>query len=312
MTERVLHNTEIEVLEALTKLLSKIGFHIQFTDTNYRLRTPDFIAKKRVDGAEYKIAIELKSSSNVNEAIRNGVKTLTEMAEAKEYDKLLLLLLNRDKRQYKNSAFLQQFLSSNPTNLEILNLEDLEKWSQNLSNELSFKGLSEVYIYIKQLSRKLIELVAKRPDSLKEMEWRDLERVVSELFEGLGFKTTLTPSSKDGGKDVILECTIDDIPKSFVIEIKHWRSGHRVGQKTVKEFTKIIINEKRDKGLFLSTYGFSNNFYESLSETEKTIVRFGEQEKIVELCRTYEKISNGIWNPISTLEDILFENTIKL
>ena len=312
MTERVLHNTEIEVLEALTKLLSKIGFHIQFTDTNYRLRTPDFIAKKRVDGAEYRIAIELKSSSNVNEAIRNGVKTLTEMAEAKEYDKLLLLLLNRDKRQYKNSAFLQQFLSSNPTNLEILNLEDLEKWSQNLSNELSFKGLSEVYIYIKQLSRKLIELVAKRPDSLKEMEWRDLERVVSELFEGLGFKTTLTPSSKDGGKDVILECTIDDIQKSFVIEIKHWRSGQRVGQKTVKEFTKIIINEKRDKGLFLSTYGFSNNFYESLSETEKTIVRFGEQEKIVELCRTYEKISNGIWNPISTLEDILFENTIKL
>ena len=308
MTERVLHNTEIEVLEALTKLLSKIGFHIQFTDTNYRLRTPDFIAKKRVDGAEYKIAIELKSSSNVNEAIRNGVKTLTEMAEAKEYDKLLLLLLNR----YKNSAFLQQFLSSNPTNLEILNLEDLEKWSQNLSNELSFKGLSEVYIYIKQLSRKLIELVAKRPDSLKEMEWRDLERVVSELFEGLGFKTTLTPSSKDGGKDVILECTIDDIQKSFVIEIKHWRSGQRVGQKTVKEFTKVIINEKRDKGLFLSTYGFSNNFYESLSETEKTIVRFGEQEKIVELCRTYEKISNGIWNPTSTLEDILFENTIKL
>ena len=312
MTERVLHNTEIEVLEALTKLLSKIGFHIQFTDTNYRLRTPDFIAKKRVDGAEYKIAIELKSSSNVNEAIRNGVKTLTEMAEAKEYDKLLLLLLNRDKRQYKNSAFLQQFLSSNPTNLEILNLEDLEKWSQNLSNELSFKGLSEVYIYIKQLSRKLIELVAKRPDSLKEMEWRDLERVVSELFEGLGFKTTLTPSSKDGGKDVILECTIDDIQKSFVIEIKHWRSGQRVGQKTVKEFTKVIIKEKRDKGLFLSTYGFSNNFYESLSETEKTIVRFGEQEKIVELCRTYEKISNGIWNPTSTLEDILFENTIKL
>ena len=312
MTERVLHNTEIEVLEALTKLLSKIGFHIQFTDTNYRLRTPDFIAKKRVDGAEYKIAIELKSSSNVNEAIRNGVKTLTEMAEAKEYDKLLLLLLNRDKRQYKNSAFLQQFLSSNPTNLEILNLEKKKKWSQNLSNELSFKGLSEVYIYIKQLSRKLIELVAKRPDSLKEMEWRDLERVVSELFEGLGFKTTLTPSSKDGGKDVILECTIDDIQKSFVIEIKHWRSGQRVGQKTVKEFTKIIINEKRDKGLFLSTYGFSNNFYESLSETEKTIVRFGEQEKIVELCRTYEKISNGIWNPISTLEDILFENTIKL
>ncbi|WP_234836774.1 restriction endonuclease [Sinorhizobium meliloti] len=26
------------------------------------------------------------------------------------------------------------------------------------------------------------------------------------MFDGLGFKVTLTPGSRDGGKDVILEC----------------------------------------------------------------------------------------------------------
>ena len=311
MREKEPHFTEVEVSKKLTELLSKIGFNVQFSDTNPRLRSPDFIALKRVDGLDYKIAIELKSNSNINEAIKNGIKTLTDVNETRNFDKLLLLLLNRTNFNRSNPT-VKHFINDNPTNLEIINLDDLEKWSENLSDELSPKEKNEVIYYIKQLSKKFIELVALNPDNLKNLEWRDLERTIAELFQGIGFKTTLTPSSKDGGKDIILECTIDTIQKSFIIEIKHWRSGQKVGKTAVKEFTNIIINEKREKGLYLSTYGFSNNYYESLTEKQKSKVRFGEQEKIVELCRTYEKVNNGIWNPIDTLENILFDNTIDL
>jgi restriction system protein len=311
MKEKELHNTEIEVSKKLTELLSKIGFNVHFSDTNPRVRSPDFIAKKRIDGTEYKIAIELKGNSNSNDAIRNGIKTLTDVNENKSFDKLLLLLLNRNNIN-RNNLQLQNFLVENPTNLEIINLDELENWAETLSSELTPIEKNEVIFFIKQLSKKLIELVAKNPENLKNLEWRDLERTIAELFEGIGFKTTLTPSSKDGGKDVILECTIDEIKKSYIIEIKHWRSGQKVGHKAVKEFTKIIINEKREKGLYLSTYGFCNNYYESLTEKQKSLIRFGEQEKIVELCRTYEKVNNGIWNPIDTLESILFENTKDL
>lgn len=311
MTENQLHSTEMEVSKKLIKLLSKIGFDVHFSDIHLRTRNPDFIAQKRIDGTAYKIAIELKASSNINDAIRNGINTLTQVNSAKEYDKLLLLILNRNTIKI-NNALIRHFLIDNPTNLEIINLEDLERWSKTLSNELSLKELNEVSYYVRQLSKKLIELVAKNPENLKNLEWRDLERTISELFEGIGFKTTLTPGSKDEGKDIILECTIDNIQKSFIIEIKHWRSGQKVGQKAVKEFTNVIINEKREKGLYLSTYGFTSNYYESLSEKQKSLIRFGEQEKIVELCRTYERINNGIWNPINTMENILFDNTIDL
>lgn len=311
MKEKIPQNIEIVVANKLTKLLGKIGFNVQFSDTNPEIRSPDFIAQKRVDGAEYKIAIEVKGNYNVNDAIRNGIKTLKNTNDKNTFDRLLLLLLNSpNSRRIDNS--LHKFLHNNPTNLEIISLDDLEKWSENLSVELTPIEKNQVIFYVKQLSKKLIELVASNPGNLKELEWRDLERVIAELFEGIGFKTTLTPSSKDGGKDVILECTINDIQKSFIIEIKHWRSGQKVGKSAVKEFTNIIINEKREKGLYLSTYGFSDNYYESLTEKQKSKVRFGEQEKIVELCRTYEKVNNGIWNPIETLEDILFDNTIDL
>lgn len=311
MTEIKPHSTEIEVSKKLTETLSKIGFNIQFSDTNPRVRNPDFIAQKRVSGSEYKIAIELKNNSNINDAIKNGINTLTKITEAKKFDKLLLLLLNRNNLNRKDAS-LQHFLKDNPANLEILNLDDLDRWTQSLSDEISPKEQNEIFNIVKLMNKKFIELVAKNPEHLKNLEWRDLERMISELFEGIGFKTTLTPSSKDGGKDVILECKIDDIQKSYIIEIKHWRSGQKVGQTAVKEFTNVIINEKRDKGLYLATYGFSNNYYESLTETQKSVIRFGQQEKIVELCRTYEKVCNGIWNPIDTFENILLENTIQL
>lgn len=311
MKEKESQNIEQEVSEKLTELLAKIGFNVKYSDTNHQGRNPDFIAQKRVDGDEYKIAIELKANTNINEAIRSGIKTLTTVNEAEKFDKLLLLLLNKNSIS-RNSSTLQKYLSENATNIEIINLDDLEKWSESLSSELSKKELNEVFYYVRQLSRKLIELIAKNPDNLKNLEWRDLERTIAELFEGIGFKATLTPSSKDGGKDVILECKIDNIQKIFIIEIKHWRSGQKVGKTAVKEFTNIIINEKREKGLFLSTYGFADNYYESLTESQKSLIRFGEQEKIVELCRTYEKVNNGIWNPIDTLESILLYKTIEI
>jgi len=310
MTEREYQSYELKVSKKLIDLLSKIGFNVQFSDNNSRLRSPDFIAQKRIEGIEYKIAIELKNNSNINEAIRNGIKTLTAAKSKTNFDKLLLLLVNSN--QSINTPALQSFLNENPTSLEIININDLEKWSKSLAEELLTKEPNEVFFYVRQLNKKFIELVAKNPEYLKSIEWRDLERTISELFEGIGFKTTLTPGSKDGGKDIILECTIDDIQKTFIIEIKHWSSGQKVGKTAVKEFTNVIINEKREKGLFLSTYGYTNNYYESLTEKEKKIIHFGEKEKIIELCRTYEKVMNGIWNPIYTLENILFDNTINL
>lgn len=139
------------------------------------------------------------------------------------------------------------------------------------------------------------------------LEWRDLERIINELFNEIGFKATLTPPSKDGGKDVILECEIEGIPKSYIVEIKHWRSQQKVGKKAVKEFTKVIINESRTKGLYLSTYGYTQNYYECLTKTERNIIGFGEKAKIVELCQIYEKIKNGIFLPMNSLENLLFQ-----
>ena len=54
--------------------------------------------------------------------------------------------------------------------------------------------------------RELARRLALHPEELPTVEWRDLERILRETFEGIGFDTKLTRSTKDGGFD--LELTI--------------------------------------------------------------------------------------------------------
>lgn len=307
---------ESHVAELLNKSLGNLGFTIDFSDANPTKRAPDFLAKKLLKSKKnYRIAIELKGSRNIRDAIKYGVTTLKNANSEKKFDKLLLILFNRNinanELELRTLSNDLEFRDSkwNLTNIEIIDLNGLNDWVNNLKDQVSDEDKDEVIFLIRQISREFISLIAKNPEYLMSLEWRDLERTIAELFNEIGFNATLTPGSKDGGKDIILECEINNEKKSFIVELKHWRSKQKVGKKAVKEFTQVIINEKRSKGLYLSTYGYSNNYFESLTKVERSKIRFGEKEKIVELCSTYEKMKNGIWLPVDNLEDLLFENT---
>jgi restriction system protein len=196
-----------------------------------------------------------------------------------------------------------------PASIDLLDLNDIKNWVSRIETESDLANSDYVKI-IKLVSKAFIEKIAENPQFLDNIEWREMEKTLSEIFEGLAFKVKLTPSSKDGGKDLILEMVKGGSSISYIVEVKHWRSGQKVGQNNVKEFVNVICNEKREKGLFLSTYGFTENAFEGLTELERTKIRFGDQEKIVSLCKTYLKVKSGIWTPLNDIQEVLFEQTI--
>jgi len=301
--------SESRIINRLQNLLEDIDFQISDIQGGPGNRGADIMAIKRLDEDKtYSIAIEIKSNRNLNKAIKYGIETLKMVDSQTNFDKLLLVV-NKDTPINKtDSELIKRHQLEQPTNIEIISDADFETWVQELNEILEKEEENEVFSIIRDFTKKLISVILKNPNNLMNLEWRDLERTIHELFNEIGFEATLTPSSKDGGKDIILECEIDGIAKSFVVEIKHWRSKQKVGKKAVKEFTKVIINENRNKGLYLSTYGYTQNYYECLTKTERKLVRFGEKEKIVELCDIYEKIKNGLYLPMNSLEDLLFQN----
>jgi Restriction endonuclease len=85
-------------------------------------------------------------------------------------------------------------------------------------------AVSQLEFIVRQAMRAIAVEIAHNPSCLKNVEWRDLERLLREVFEGLGFDTQLTRSSKDGGFDLMLKCIERGVAKIFLVEVKHWVS----------------------------------------------------------------------------------------
>ena len=171
------------------------------------------------------------------------------------------------------------------------------------------ESIKEVAILVRAMIEQLCDVVARNPDALQDIEWRDLERLIASTLEGLGFSVKLTPPSKDGGKDVIANCVVGNENKTFYIEIKHWKAGGKPGDKHISEFVEVNASDNTDGGLFLSSSGFTKSVYGQVGELRRQKVRLGGEEKIVSLCKRYIN-QRGIWISESPLPELLFENTI--
>jgi len=285
------------LLDILTPLLETEGYTVTNEAQLDKFQYIDFLG---VRGKE-KIGIEYKHYKN-GPAGSKEAKEFVHRANIVSLDKIIFLCntgFNNAAKEIANRI--------DPLAFELLDIDGLKSWVSRI--EANYEEDEIVQIVRSYVSR-LIALIAKSSEVLTEIEWRDIERVVAEVFSGLGFDAILTPSSKDGGKDVILECTERGTKRSYIVEIKHWRSGQRVGEGKIREFLQVITREKRDGGLFLSTYGFVENAVESLTQIDREKVKFGEETKIATLCKTYIKKKSGLWQNEDELPVILFEDTV--
>ncbi|MCX6620644.1 MAG: restriction endonuclease, partial [Acidobacteria bacterium] len=195
-----------------------------------------------------------------------------------------------------------------PILVELVDLDGIGAWIRRLESGKPASA-ERVQLLIRSISHEFAKLVASDADALDQLEWRDLERMVARVMEGLGFETTLTPPSKDGGKDVVLTCNAAAGEESYIIELKHWRAGKRVGKTSVSDFMHVIITEKRAGGLFLSTSGYAADAFEGLTEVNRTRLRLGGRQKIVLLAETYIRACDGLWSPPTALPEVLFDAT---
>lgn len=264
----------------------------------------DFIAVKEKTEKTSRTTVGIEYKHYKNYVSKVQVQQLIEALHINSFNRAILVTNSKFTNAAKEAA-----IRLAPVAIELVDIDRLKKWILSIEVEMDINKL-EIEEILKLVSHKFAFLVAQNPENLYKLEWRDLERMVAEIFEGIGFDVELTPSSKDGGKDIILSCNVFGRNKSYIVEIKHWRSGIKVGQSAIKDFLNVIVKERRDSGLYLSTFGYCNNSFESLSEIEKQKIRFGDKEKIVSLCKVYTKVSSGIWSPTQNLAEILFDKTV--
>lgn len=299
---------EIDTSLLINSIFSKIGFEITI-ERNVQNFGLDLFATKLINGKNYNIGFEIKPSLK-REYIINGIKTLSFANRKESFDKLVLISSDKNLNNITDSKLIKSFLRNNPFDLEILNIFELNNWSKKLIQNLEPEEENKILFIFRQAYRKIINEIAKNPKQLQNLDWFNIEKVIAEIFESFGFDVTLTPPSKDGGKDIILECYQNESKKTFIVEIKHWKSGKKIGQKIAKEFLKVVLNEKRNCGLILSSSGFTNNLFEFITEIDRTKISFGTDSKIISLFNAYERVQEGLLLPINNYEKFLFDETI--
>lgn len=273
----------------------------------YAVRDERFAEDRGVDivavkNDEDSIAIELKYSSSGRPVGMNAVLRMIGFSRQPGFKNHLIL---------SSSGFTEEAyraIQEAAPSLSAGDLDTLRAWIAAV-RPAAKPPSSAVVELVSQMARGLIRLIASNRMSLWQIEWRDLERTLAAAFEGLGFDVVLTPPSKDGGKDVILSCVEKGTRRSYIVEIKHWVAGKRVGGSVLRKFVSVVVNEKHDSGLFLSTSGFAGNAFEALSQIEYRRLRAGAQEKIVGICETYVKAESGLWAPQRTISELLYEGT---
>lgn len=90
----------------------------------------------------------------------------------------------------------------------------------------------------------LIRYLAAHPESLRDLDPRRFEKLVAELFQRQAFEVTLTPRTRDGGKDVYAVKNDQFGSILYLIECKRYAAKNRVGVEAVRGLYGTVAAEK--------------------------------------------------------------------
>jgi restriction system protein len=93
------------------------------------------------------------------------------------------------------------------------------------------------------------------PELLKQLEWRRFEELCAAYYEALGFTTTVTGTSAEGGIDLVLQPHGSKFPSS-IARCKAW-DAYRVGVKSVRELRSAMAAAKITEGVLLTSGRFT-------------------------------------------------------
>ena len=147
------------------------------------------------------------------------------------------------------------------------------------------KSADEDESLLEDIEARSIEFIK---DRVVGLSWEDMQELVAGLLRAMGYKTRVSSSGSDRGKDIVAS------PDGFgfenpriVVEVKH-RPNSTMGSQEVRSF--LGGRHSDDKGLYVSTGGFSKDAQYEAERANIPVTLIGLDELVAALMDNYERL----------------------
>jgi len=103
----------------------------------------------------------------------------------------------------------------------------------------------------------VISTFARQPNLMYELGPRKFEELVAELLNRDGAEVTLTPPSRDGGRDIFAWLDTPLGKALYLIECKRYGPANPVGVEIVRSVYGVVAEERATAGLIVTTSSFT-------------------------------------------------------
>ncbi|MDP4290576.1 MAG: restriction endonuclease [Bacteroidota bacterium] len=166
--------------------------------------------------------------------------------------------------------YLQSFLKSSEkkgTNFIENNNYSKHKRLVDPINEKIKLNNSKIIKFIKEINYTKL-------DYLRNVDPFEFEKIISDMYKKLGYKTKLTSKSNDKGFDIVM--TKDNI--KYLVECKRYSESNLIGRELIQKFFAAVYNERAEKGFFVTTSDFRKTSLQYIKGLDEKIELINNQK----------------------------------
>jgi restriction system protein len=105
----------------------------------------------------------------------------------------------------------------------------------------------------------MVEALKKHPKDVFKLTPRKFEELVAELLDDMGYDVTLTPATRDGGKDIIASIKTECGEFLCLVEAKKHREDSKVGVSLVRTLYGTLCDYQANSGMLVTTSTYSKD-----------------------------------------------------
>lgn len=118
-------------------------------------------------------------------------------------------------------------------------------------------------------SAALLEKLRASQISLDDLHWRQLEKLVADLLSQDGYKVTLGPGIKDGGKDIIAVKPLPGAGSFMTVwQVRKLKPGNKITISAIRELADTRQEHKASKGVIVTTTSLTRDALKRVDRDE--------------------------------------------